>query len=159
MSIMIKIRLNSLSGNIKTATVLRLVNLLQSISSSFLLGEGIEDRVKVSRHYPNMEKIVVTASNRLAWLAVVYWSDSNPVPPILQVVALVHDFVRRATSFVSKIFCICTLCRRVFFSSLLPWKFIFAKLRYLTISKRGLVVMICLSDVNMHKAKVTVLPT
>ena len=72
MSIMIKIRLNSLSGNIKTATVLRLVNLLQSISSSFLLGEGIEDRVKVSRHYPNMEKIVVTASNRLAWLAVVY---------------------------------------------------------------------------------------
>ena len=69
---MIKIRFNSLSGNIKTATVLRLVNLLQSISSSFLLGEGIEDRVKVSRHYPNMEKIVVTASNRLVWLAVVY---------------------------------------------------------------------------------------
>ena len=44
---MIKIRFNSLSGNIKTATVLRLVNLLQFISSSFLLGEGIEDRVKV----------------------------------------------------------------------------------------------------------------
>ena len=43
-------------------------------------------------------------------------------------------------SFVNKIFCICTFCAWVFFSTLLPWEFISVKLRLFLISKRGLVV-------------------
>ena len=54
-----------------------------------------------------------------------------------------HDYVRRANfttkppSFVSKIRRICTLCARVFFSTLLPCQFIDVKLHNFTISTVG----------------------
>ena len=52
-----------------------------------------------------------------------------------------HHGITLLISIVIKIFCIRTLCAWVFFSTLPPWEFNYAKLRNLhAISKRGLVV-------------------
>ena len=57
-------------------------------------------------------------------------------------------FHHRASS-ERKILRICTCCAWLFYSTLLPWEFIYAKLCNFTISKRG--GKICSSDVNIHK--------
>ena len=55
-----------------------------------------------------------------------------------------HDYVKRANFIATprlkeKLLRVCTCCACLFYLTLLPWEFIYAKLRNLTISKRGLV--------------------
>ena len=64
------------------------------------------------------------------------WPVSNSPYAWLRQTSKFHQ----QASFVNKIFCICTFCAWVFFSTLLPWEFISVKLRLFLISKRGLVV-------------------
>ena len=70
---------------------------------------------------------------------------SAPLSKHLNQIAPMHDYVRRVNftnkpRLKNKIFCICTFCAWVFFSTRLPWEFISVKLRLFLISKRGLVV-------------------
>ena len=70
----------------------------------------------------------------------------KPVAAIFEVqnyqVASYGNFHQQA-SFVAKILRIGTFCAGVFFSTLLPWEFIYAKLRNLTILKLALGGEIC----------------
>ena len=72
---------------------------------------------------------------------------SNSPYPWLRQTSKFHQ----QASFVNKIFCICTFCAWVFFSTLLPWEFISVKLRLFFNFKTRLGGEICLCDVNMHK--------
>ena len=70
--------------------------------------------------------------------------------------ALMHDYLvganfTTAPRLKEKFFAFAPDVLGLFYSRLLPWEFIYAKLRNLTISSTWLGGEICSSDVNMHK--------